>query len=137
MAYTTEAAVAAILADFYEDDSVLAPYVEGANLLVVKVCVPEGYDDVQLEMIERWLAAHLYACRVGQLAAKAVGPARDAYNTKVGLSLSSTTYGQQAMLFDTEGALAALADQNANGGPVQASIHFLGRVYNQQGEVFE
>lgn len=137
MAYTTEAAVAAVLADFYDDNSTLTPYIEGANLLVVKVCVPEGYDTAQLEMIERWLAAHLYACRVGQLAAKAIGPARDVYNTKIGLSLTSTTYGQQALLFDTEGALAALAAQNASGGPVQAGIHFLGRVYNQPGEVLE
>lgn len=89
----------------------LDPFIESANFLVTKVCVvaDSGYDDVQLEIIERYLAAHFYGLRDPSRTQEQIDVVRDMFETnKVDLGLQLTRWGQQALRFDTNGYLAAL-----------------------------
>jgi hypothetical protein len=65
--------------------------------------------------VERWLSAHLLAStRERQVQTEEVGQAKVAYNSKLGLGLDSTTYGQQVKLMDSSGLLANLGKRNAS-----------------------
>lgn len=109
----------------------LTPFIDTANLLVTDVCGGYEYSDAKLEMIERWLSAHFYAVFDPRMTAEAAGSVRAAYESKVGLNLAVTRYGQQAMLLDTEGGLAGLNAQATAGRPkIQAGITWLGTDYD-------
>jgi hypothetical protein len=114
---TTERAVTAIV----QVSSVIAsvmPFIEVANNLVNNVCVPEGYDAVTLEKIERYLAAHFYRLRVRQAIEQKIGEATDIYSTGANISgkgLNGTEYGQAAMDLDYKGALATMQAANDKG----------------------
>lgn len=103
----------------------LSPFIESANALVTEVCVPLGYDDTRLELIERWLSAHFYAVRDPRLASEKAGPVSASYQHELGLMFKSTMYGQQAMLFDSKGGLARLQKQTEMGA-VPRGIAYLG-----------
>ena len=104
-----------------DTDITLTPFIQAANLLVNRVVVPakdsdgELYydedndtDDAEaLEIIERWLSAHFYAIRDPRPVFQAVTNIMDRFQTKVDLNLMVTHYGQQAMVLDTSGELAA------------------------------
>lgn len=107
MAYTTAAAVAGIID--VEDNHDLSPFIATANELVVEVCVPAGYSDARLEIIEMWLAAHFYAILNKVPASETVGPVQESYQYRIGLNLANTMWGQQALVLDTNGGLAALS----------------------------
>jgi hypothetical protein len=63
MARTTEAAVKLIIKVNETATPSLTPFIDAANMLVTKLCTSDDLDDDQLEIIERWLAAHFYAIR--------------------------------------------------------------------------
>jgi hypothetical protein len=94
-----------------------APFIDLAAELVTEFCVAPFVvagvtvtpSDVRLEMIERNLAAHFYAClRDKQVSSEAIGGAiTTAYQSKIDLGLSLTHYGQTAMGLDSSGRLAA------------------------------
>jgi len=107
MARTSSAAVAAIIETEVSID--LTPFIEAANHIVTRVCTDSDYADTELELIERWLAAHFYAIRDPRVADEAAGSVSQRFQYKVDLNLSVTTYGQQAMMLDTEGNLATLS----------------------------
>ena len=48
-------------------ESLLAPFIETASLLITDVCGKSEYTEAKFELIERWLAAHLYGCFDPQL----------------------------------------------------------------------
>lgn len=114
MAYTTADNVRGIIEVDDEDD--LTPFIDSADILVLQCCItdPEGvslgYSDAQLEMIERWLAAHFYAVFEPRSFLDQVGELRQQIESKVNLRLEVTRYGQQAMLLDFHGGLAALSN---------------------------
>jgi hypothetical protein len=119
MPRTTPAAVSAII----EVDAAidLTPSIETANALVTELCAASGYSAARLELIERWLAAHFYAIRDPRAASEGAGGVSASYQHKVDLHFNQTTYGQQAMLLDTAGNLAALQAMMAQGkGRVKA-----------------
>lgn len=91
----------------------LDPFIEAASSLVDSECTASGYDAVKLERIERWLAAHFYVVYAPRRAAEGIagGPQQTIENIKVDLGLWNTKYGQQAMMLDTAGNLAALANE--------------------------
>lgn len=94
----------------------LDPFILTANLLVTEVCVPEGYDDERLELIERWLAAHFYIVRDPRAANEKAGSVGIAYQfAQLGMHLQGTMQGQQALLLDTSGALANLNKTTSEG----------------------
>lgn len=112
------------------DDAVsvdLVVFIETANALVTEHCAvatdEEGallMDEVRLELVERWLAAHFYAIRdnFARTTNEKAGSVAAGYYSKVDLGLNVTHWGQQAMMLDTSGALAgisALTAKAANG----------------------
>jgi hypothetical protein len=110
---TTAELVTGIITLDDEDDD-LTPFIDVANMLVDAVCVndsegePFGYTDAELERIERWLSAHFYAVYRPRAFLSQVETLREQIESKVSLKLDVTRYGQQAMLLDYHGGLAAL-----------------------------
>lgn len=125
MPRTTSAAVGAVIE---LDDAIdITPFIETANALVTEVCVPSGYDDTRLELIERWLSAHFYAIRDPRAVSESVKGLGVTYQSAVGLALMVTHYGQHAAMLDTKGGLAKLSMNTAQGRkPFKAGIAYLG-----------
>lgn len=121
MAYpgrTTAELVGAIV-DVDPSVSDLSPFIDAANELVTELCLPVGYTDTRLELIERWLSAHFYCILDPRSASEQAGAnggtVSQSFQYKVGLMLAVTTYGQQAMMLDTQGALSIMSAQAAKG----------------------
>lgn len=106
MPYTNSAAVEAICPKKQSSDS-FTPFIEAANVIVVAVCVPNGYTDPQLELIERWLSAHCYSIMRNQQRFRSAGKVQEALDSKVDLGLDQTRYGQMAKNMAFKGDLAA------------------------------
>jgi hypothetical protein len=108
---TSEDQVSAVIDVSSGDD--LTAYIDTANTLVTERCTASGYSDLRLELIERWLTAHFYACNRRRTLQEGVsGGANEGFDPiKTDLFFDNTVYGQQALMLDTAGNLAAL--QNA------------------------
>lgn len=68
------------------------------------------------EVVERWLSAHFYSIRDNRVVDESAGPVSQKFAGKVDLRLDGTYHGQQAIMFDTSGKLAAWM-LRANGKP--------------------
>jgi hypothetical protein len=103
---------------------ILAPFIETANSLVTEKCTGGSLTDERLELIERWLSAHFYSLSPdGKMTlSETVGPITETFFGKIGFALSLTFYGQQAMILDTTGSLAAWNAQVISGKTQQASV---------------
>lgn len=100
------------------DDTIstdLAAYIAVANAIVTEKCEPavdsngdKIHDATRLEMIERYLAGHFYACRdnAARITSESAGPVSASYSSSIGKGLEQTIQGQQAMALDTSGALS-------------------------------
>lgn len=121
---TTELAVAKIIK--VKDSIDLEPFIETANSVVTAICTSTSLTAAQLELIERWLAAHFYAIRDPRRSMERAADVAQSFRFKVDLGLKQTTYGQQAMILDTSGALAAYDEQTTNGRPRVATVAWLG-----------
>lgn len=104
----------------------LTPFIESASELVTELCADSGYTSTRLELIERWLAAHFIAIRDPRVSSEGAEGLSQSFMYKVGLGLHQTTYGQQAMLMDTAGNLAAMSKRTEKGAPNKAHIRYLG-----------
>lgn len=124
MPRTTSSAVQGIIET--ESSISLTPFIEVANELVTELCTASGYTDTRLELIERWLAAHFYAIRDLRRANEKAGSVGESFQYKLGLNLAVTMYGQQVMLLDTAGNLAALNKQAESGGIRRVGVTWLG-----------
>ena len=123
---TTTDAVRAIIE---VDDTIdLTPFIEAANALVTEVCASvETYDNTRLELIERWLSAHVYTVREGRAVSESVKGVGQTVQSYVGPNLATSHYGQQAMMLDTAGGLANLSVMLAEGKKKQkVSVTWLG-----------
>jgi hypothetical protein len=103
----------------------LDPFIEVANELVTEACGDYGHTDTRLELIERWLAAHFYAMRDPRPLSEKAGPVSETFQSKVGLNLAVSHYGQQAMVLDTSGGLAAMSRKATTGKRI-ASASWVG-----------
>jgi hypothetical protein len=128
---TTDEAVAGIIE--VDDTIALTPFIETASFLVDKVVATakdgdgnDYYIASDLELIERWLAAHFYAVRDPREQFVGVGRLMQRFQSQVDLNLNNTPYGQQAMLLDVKGGLAQLNAGIAKGGRKKAAVHWLG-----------
>jgi len=119
MARTTAILVGGII----EVDSAipLDPFIEVANVLVTQCCSTVGYTATKLELIERWLSAHFYTVRDMRAEAEKAGSVSEKKQSKVDLGFSTSHYGQQAMLIDYKGGLAAL-NKRAKEGSIGAIV---------------
>lgn len=98
------------------DDIDVDPFIEAAAFLIDKIVEPSStstvyppvvvYDEMDLELIERWLAAHFYTIRDNRIDTEKVDTASEKLRYKVDLGLDQTQYGQKAKLLDVNGALA-------------------------------
>lgn len=120
MPYTTAEAVQALLE--FDSDINVDQFIETANLLVRKYCSDSGYETDQLELIERWLAAHFYCIRSPQFENQSVMSAAKSFNFQPGFGLQLTRYGAQALLLDTAGGLA----QANKPDRIRVGINYLG-----------
>tara|TARA_R110002020_G_scaffold12409_6_gene45515 strand:- start:20659 stop:21072 length:414 start_codon:yes stop_codon:yes gene_type:complete len=119
MARTTVANIKAIIEvdlTIIAVDADMDAFIDVANELVTEMCTGSNgpttaYSAARLELIERWLAAHFYAIRDPRVKSEKAGPVGVNYQEKVDLNLKLTSYGQQAMMLDTNGGLRSI-DQN-------------------------
>jgi hypothetical protein len=86
------------------------------NLVEVHFASVSTLSDDTLRDIELYLAAHFLSLssRGGPLAAHTLGDATERYHNIYAAGLKSTVFGQQAILLDTTGTLAKVADQAEN-----------------------
>ncbi len=107
----------------------LTGFIEAASAFIddVVVCVAEKeltpLSSARLELLERWVAAHLYCQSDKAFMSKSTGGASASYQGQTGMYFESTLYGQTAMRLDPSGCLQA-----AGGKEIQvASGFWLGR----------
>ena len=126
MAYTTSALVEGIIE--VASAISLTPFIEAANILVVKYCdgADDDYTDDETEKIETWLAAHFYTVRDMRAEQEKAGPVSEKYQSKVDLGLSTSHYGQMAMTLDYQGGLAALNQKIMNGTARAIGVTWVG-----------
>jgi hypothetical protein len=130
---TSSTKVQGILVDHYDDvNSIdLTAFISTANSLVNKVASNDTYSllsSTDLELIERWLAAHFYAHADQISQSRGGGRANASFQGQTAMMLTSTQYGQTAMVLDVTGYLSKL-NQQAQTGPMRAGMVWLGTRY--------
>lgn len=107
MARTTPAAVRSILEPGGDYDTLnepsLVPFITAAGIVTdrVRTCaLSKGYTmtAVELETLERWLAAHFYQQSDQGYSEKKSDRASAVFQGRTGMKLESTKYGQTAMV---------------------------------------
>jgi len=117
----------------YDGQSDVAPFIASATAVVDRVdaCATDKgvtLSSTELELIERWLAAHFYKSSDRQEQSKRTMSAAATFGGKTGLNLDGTTYGQTAMVLDPSGCLAAVG----SGERKRASCFWAGRRPSEQ-----
>ncbi len=115
MPRTTSGAVLDLLQRDYDTrrKPSLNVHIASANAMVTRVAAcatakGKTLTAVELELIERWLAAHKYVCIDQTYAEKTTGDAKAVYHGRTGMGLESSRYGQEAMNLDYSGCLESL-----------------------------
>jgi hypothetical protein len=137
MARTTTAAVQGILGSDYDSrrSPDLSPRIETAATLVddivakaVELGIP--LTDARLEVIERWLAAHLYCVTDRPYKSRSAGGASGTFDGNTDKGLDATLYGQTAKVLDTTGFLSSIGGGGgtgtAGGGSTRAGLFWAG-----------
>jgi len=108
---TTGAAVKELINTTLTADTIEASHLVTANLLVDEELLGYGYSSARLAEIEKWLAAHFVALTEerGSLLEEEIDDTVEKTANVYSAGLSSTRYGQQAMIIDTGGKLASLS----------------------------
>ncbi len=114
MARRTTAALVRLISDVPSSTNIEA-FIDTASKMtdLLKEKDTKGIlDDQQLELIERWLSAHMLTLTVNRQALaseKQIDVAKVKWDIQtVGNDLTATAYGQQAMALDTTGNLTGL-----------------------------
>lgn len=122
MARTTSSAVEQVLLGDYASDSSpsLTPFIEAASAVVdrVETCSDDkeiALSDAELELIERWLAAHFYAMTDQPYAETETLTSRAKFQGQTGMGLDASKYGQMAKVLDYSGCLAEVGNPRVGG----------------------
>jgi hypothetical protein len=107
MSLTTAELVAGLIE--VDADISLDPFIATATAFVSEIPASAGLATERLELIERYLSAHFYTHRDPRPVSERAGPVSAEYQSKVDLNLSTSHYGQTAMMLDTSGTLATLS----------------------------
>jgi hypothetical protein len=136
MARTTSAAVQGVLMDDYgkkADGSFpsLDPFISSANVVVTRVATcavakSKTLTAAELELIERWLAAHFYAVSDKPYTSKSTQGASASFNGQTAMALDATLYGQQAKVIDYSGCLESISKRQ------MAALTWLGKAPSDQ-----
>lgn len=85
----------------------LTPFIASASLLVDEVvAIAPSPSAGILEVVERYLTAHLVAITDPRTASEQVRSLQQSFQYKLGMGLALTHHGSMAMLLDTSGRLA-------------------------------
>lgn len=96
----------------------ILPYIESANVFVTEILEDE-HEAATLTEIEKWISAHMAIVTKERLSKEAgAGDAYIKYAGMWGEELSSTQYGQMALMLDTSNVL-----RNLKKGKMQAWIY--------------
>ena len=108
MARTTAAAVKAIMKTNVTEAQI-TPFVTDANNFVTATLGTSGLGSDLLASIEKWVCAHMVASTLDRQISEGKGGSASAkFSGQYGANLSSTSYGQTAMVLDTTGTLASM-----------------------------
>lgn len=135
MARTTSPAVEAILGGHYDGETDLTAFIAAANALVDWVVSKDTTSELTSTMAERvecFLSCHFYAHSDQVAQSKSVGGSSDSYQGQTGMVLSSTQYGQTAMLLDVTGLLAKRSKEAETGLRRKVGVAWLGLVPDDQ-----
>lgn len=141
MARTTSALVEGVLLSDYDSQYNLQPFIDTAAVVVTRVsdcAVSRGIPltTAELELVERWLAAHFYATSDRPYQERTTDGARGKFQGETGMYLDSTFYGQQALLIDYSGCLASIGSGGADGSGLTsrnaARVVWLGKPPSEQ-----
>ena len=133
MSRTTEVAVKGLLLLDYDTARApsLVPFIDTATVLVDRVATCAAAADetltaAELELIERWLAAHYYVQSDQTFASKSTSGASATHHGQTGMRLENSKYGQGALTIDSSGCLDSIT-KNARAG-----ANWLGRPPSEQ-----
>lgn len=116
-ATTTEEAVQRIIQYDFTVIPDVQPFIDDAILIVNSVIgTSTSMSDAQLELVARYVAAHLIAVTDVRVSMEQVKSLMVRYNQHLDKGLGITTYGTTAMLLDTSGKLAAWNNRVITGG---------------------
>lgn len=113
-ARTTSDLVKGVLLADWGDGNDLTPFIAAASALVDRVnsCAAlKKYtlSSAELELIERWLAAHIYVQSDQNERSKGAGKGSANFQGSTGMQIDGSKYGQTAQLLDTSGCLTNIA----------------------------
>lgn len=115
MARTSSSSVQGVLLQDYDSNRSpdLSPFIDTANAIVTRAAAcatARGItlSDSELELIERWLAAHCYKMSDQAVASRNTGKAGGSFQGQTAMYFESTKYGQTAVGLDYSGCLTAL-----------------------------
>jgi hypothetical protein len=116
MARTTAKLVQGILRGDYDGESDLTPSISSATVVVTRVAAcatakGEPLTNEELELIERWLAAHYYGSTASNdrpVQQQETEKAKGVFQGRTDKGIESTYYGQQALTLDPSGCLASI-----------------------------
>lgn len=118
MARTTSEKVKALLTPGRDYDIInnpsLQPFIDSASSIVddVLACATrkgKTMTSAKLELIERWLTAHLYQMSDEGYTSRSTLSASGAFQGQTAMYLEATMYGQMAVTLDSSGCLVAIA----------------------------
>ncbi len=123
---TTSGAVAGILKpggdfDVEADSADLNPFIATANAIANRVATcaaakSHALSASELELIERWLAAHCWVQSDQVWASKSTGGASASFQGQTMMRLENSKYGQMALLLDTSGCLEQITKRQVASG---------------------
>lgn len=134
MSRTSSAAVQALLLRNYDGSSSLTPFIDTASSLIDQVVTmaaakvsPITVTSVQAELLERWMAAHFYACQDALYTSRSTMGGSGSFQVgQPDEGFGATEYGRQAMAMDYSGSLKQLSKKK------RAVAVWLGKPPSQQ-----
>ena len=106
------------LMDLYDGSADLTGFIAAGNSLTNKVATNDTdslLDSDDLELIERYLAAHFYGVSDQVPQSKGTGRANASFRGQTAMGLEFTQFGQMAMTLDVTGYLSKLNKQSKEG----------------------
>lgn len=133
---TTISAVQAVLNDDYgalESGSSpsLQPFIDTASAITdrVEACASrrnKALTAAELELVERWLAAHCYAMNDQPYSSRSVQGKSGSFQGQTGMYFEATKYGQTAISVDWSGCLMAIGKRQT------ARLSWVGKTIPEQ-----
>lgn len=131
MSRTSSSSVQGVLLDDYNGTASLTPFIDTASAIVdrVSTCSTErdySLSATELELIERWLAAHFYVVSDQPYSSKQTERSRAEFQGQTGMYFEASKYGQTAISLDYSGCLSQISKRQ------RATAYWLGKPVSDQ-----